>query len=174
MSHRCCVTLLRSRGLQRQVMPSICCMLSADMICALKYIRYDRSRNMRKGGLLLKTWSHSFSQSDLESTSVRAVDSSPHACTSMPPGPAVGHKLDMLLCKCPDWQQFRLVDMVSRHDCLTHVLMSWQPYCDARMRTCRLVASVSTIWSTNIVEFSMVGLKAGLEHNADHKNVSVR
>ncbi|KAA6426905.1 MAG: hypothetical protein FRX49_03229 [Trebouxia sp. A1-2] len=77
----------------RRVMPSICCMVSADMICALKYVRYERSRNMRKGGLLLKIWSHSFSQSDLESTSVRAVDSSPHACASMPPGPAVGHKL---------------------------------------------------------------------------------
>jgi len=111
MSCRCCVTLLRSRGLQRRVMPSICCMVSADMICALKYIRYDRSRNMRKGGLLLKTWSHSFSQCDLESTSVRAVDSSPHACISMPPGPAVDHTLHILLCNCPDWQQFRLVDM---------------------------------------------------------------
>ena len=43
---------------------------------------------MRKGGLLLRTWSHSFSQSGLASTSVMAVDSRLQACTSMPPGPA--------------------------------------------------------------------------------------
>ena len=48
---------------------------------------------MRKGGLLLKTWSHSFSQSDLDRTSVMAVDRRAHACTSIPPGPARAHSI---------------------------------------------------------------------------------
>ncbi len=45
---------------------------------------------------------------------------------------------------------------------------------DARMQTCKVVASESTVWSTNMLELPWLELKAGLEIDADHKHVSMR